>query len=223
MSKSATKTKSSKTTEMTAAIEALVNKRVEVTGGKKWPGRRATVLSVGKSRRFESVYAMLRIDGETENAFADPKHLKVIGAEKPAKIAALQAEVEAAREATLLVSGKVREERETSVLLDHYQWYRPVWFPKSLLTLMTTDPMENGEHLYEVPRWKVLSALKAKGTEALEARQEEWQAIVDADPMEQPVTEVIKAGTQAAKAAKAGENTKPAIAAIKAKLAAKRK
>jgi hypothetical protein len=221
--------KQTKTTVLTDELKALEFQSVEVTGGKKFPvGTKAVVLKVDMSKKYSTVYAIIRPEGTTDSLFIDPQWLKAIGSIKPAKKAALSAELEADREATLLVAGKVREERETSILLDHHGWYQSRWFPKSLITLMATEPLENGEFIYEAPRWKVKQLIKDKGIEALEELQSLYQDHIDAEneaavaakaaKAKPAKPELIKSGTVAAEAAKTS-NTAATVAAIKAKLA----
>lgn len=159
----------------------------EIVGGRKFEiGAKFDCIKVGISS-YGKAYTVLSVNGEDQ--FCDPKNLKVLRPMTEAKIAASKAALEEAKEATLIVSGTIKNESEKAVLLSHHNWFKPKWFPKTLITKLG-DHEDGEQSLYEVPRWKILADHGPNGVKELQALQagfEEMLGIEDEEEVEEPV------------------------------------
>lgn len=212
MTKQIAKTASKSKTETKAPAKQEVNVEdfalniVEITGGKNYTvGKQYECHKSGTSKRTNRDYAMILVDGELK--FVNPRYLKIVKPIPTAKQAVIEAELEEAREATILISGTVVSESEKAFKLRHIGW-KDLWLPKSFAEKLA----DNGDEIiFLVPRWKVTSGVAGDCVAALEAKQEHYQSIVDAAEAE--AEEAAKPKTETIKGA--------AAAAIKAKLARK--
>lgn len=161
--------------ELLASVADLEFQMVEITGGKKLPkGKQFEVVKVGVSK-WNKPYVILQVE-DTE-VFFDPAHVKAVKALSAARIAAVKAKVEADKEQVLILSGVVKNESEKAVLIKHHAWFRPVWFPKALVT--TLGDHEDGEQeLFEVPMWKVRADHGPQGVAALEELQSGFEKML---------------------------------------------
>lgn len=162
--------------ELLASVAGLEFQTVEIVSGRKFPiGEKFDCVKVGVSK-WGKAYAVLSVDGDDQ--FCDPANLKAVKAFAPAKIAATTAKLEADKEATLVVSGTVKRESENAVLISHHGWFKPRWFPKSLITVIG-DHEDGEQSLYEVPTWKVRADHGPQGVAALESLQEGFQEMLN--------------------------------------------
>jgi len=183
MTKTAKNTASSKTSakasktreEMLTELSAFLFHTCEIVGGRNFPiGEKFDCVKVGVSG-YGKPYTVLSVNGEDK--FCDPKNLKPLKALTDAKAAAAKAAQDEAREATLIVSGTIKNESEKAVLLQHHMWFKPRWFPKSLITLLG-DHEDGEQKLYEVPRWKVQADHGPMGVAALEDLPEGFEEML---------------------------------------------
>jgi hypothetical protein len=169
--------------ELLASVAGLEFQTCEIIGGKKFPkGEKFDCIKVGVSK-WGKAYAVISVDGDDQ--FCDPANLKPLKALVPAKVALVKAGLEEARDAVIVVSGTIKRESENAVLLSHHGWFKPRWFPKSLITNLG-DHEDGEQNLYEVPVWKIKADHGPLGVEALEALQEGFQKMLT--PKAKPVT-----------------------------------
>jgi hypothetical protein len=191
----ASKTPSSRE-ELLSEVKQFEFQTVEIVGGRKFPiGEKFDCIKVGISS-YGKPYTILSVNGVDQ--FCDPRNLKVLKPMVPAKAAAAKAALEEAKEATLIVSGTIKNESEKAVLLSHHGWFKAKWFPKSLITKLG-DHEDGEQSLYEVPRWKVLADHGPNGVKDLEGLQAGFEAMleIEEEPAPQPKAVVRKTGKYA--------------------------
>lgn len=161
--------------ELLASVAGLEFQTVQITGGKKFPvGEKFECIKVGVSK-WGKAYTILMVEGEEQ--FCDPGNVKALKPLLPARIAAIKASLEEARDAVLILSGSVKNESDSAVLIKHHGWFKPRWFPKSLISVLGEH--EDGEQsLYEVPAWKIRADHGPDGVAALEALQDGFNAML---------------------------------------------
>ena len=154
--------------ELMATVAPFEFHTVEIIGGKKFPkGEKFECVKVGVSK-WNKAYIILSVDGEDE--FCDPANVKAVKALAPARTALVKAEQEEKKNAVMILSGIIKAESPNAVCIKHHQWFKPVWFPKSLVTELGEH--EDGEqNLYEVPVWKIKADHGPEGIEALSELQ----------------------------------------------------
>jgi hypothetical protein len=161
--------------ELLATVAGLEFQTCEIVAGRKFPiGEKFDCIKVGVSR-WNKPYAVISVNGNDE--FCDPANLKPLKAFAPAKIASTTAKLEADKEATLILSGTVKRESENAVLISHHGWFKPRWFPKSLITVIG-DHSDGEQNLYEVPMWKIKADHGPVGVADLEALQDGFQKML---------------------------------------------
>jgi hypothetical protein len=178
--------------ELLAEVQEFEFQTCEIVGGRKFPlGEKFDCVKVGISS-YGKAYTVLSVNGEDQ--FCDPKNLKVLKPMTEAKVAAAKAALEEAKEATLIVSGTIKNESEKAVLLSHHNWYKAKWFPKTLITKIG-DHEDGEQSLYEVPRWKILADHGPAGVKELQALQEgfeEMLGIEDEEPVQPEPKPVVR-------------------------------
>lgn len=172
--------------ELLEAVREFEFQTCEIVSGRKFEiGAKFDCVKVGISS-YGKAYTVLSVDGEDQ--FCDPKNLKVLRPMSEAKIAASKAALEEAKEATLIVSGTIKNESEKAVLLSHHNWFKAKWFPKTLITKLG-DHEDGEQSLYEVPRWKILADHGPAGVRELQALQEGYEEMlgIEDEAEEEPV------------------------------------
>jgi hypothetical protein len=193
---------STKAPEKETSVEDFALNIVEITGGKQFPvGKQYNCLKSGISRRTNRPYAMILVGDEQQ--FVNPKYLKIVKPIPTAQKAVIEAELEEASSATMLISGTVVSETEKAIKFRHAGW-KDLWMPKAFAEKVADN---DDEIILLVPRWKLVSGTASDCVTALEAKQELYQSIVDAEEAAlveaaKPKTEVLKGSTAAAIKAK---------------------
>lgn len=159
----------------------LTHHYATINGGKKHPqGALCEVHWVGATAPNGYIQAAAKImftKGGKEG-WINPKFLKK-GKALPAKRKAeLVQQSEDDQTETVLVEGTVTRETEAGgVLLKAKDWYKPEWFNKEMISRVAEgDPHD----IYEIKAWKVRQLRGPSDLEALEAKQEALQKIVEA-------------------------------------------
>ena len=187
--------------ELLATVAGFEFHTCEIVGGRNFPlGEKFDCIKVGISS-YGKPYTVISVNGEDK--FCDPKNLKVLKPMTEAKAVAAKAALEEAKEATLIVGGTVKNESEKAVLIAHHGWFKPKWFPKSLVTLLG-DHEDGEQSLYEVPRWKIAADHGPDGLKALQGLQSAYEAMLEEedDIPVAPAPVVRKAGKFTGKAKK---------------------
>jgi hypothetical protein len=184
--KTVAKSEVSSREELLASVSQFEFQTCEIVGGRNFPiGEKFDCIKVGVSG-YGKPYTVISVNGE--DRFCDPKNLKVLKPMTEAKIAAAKAALEEAKEATLIVGGTIKNESEKAVLISHHGWFKPKWFPKSLVTKIG-DHEDGEQNLYEVPRWKIHADHGPAGVKALAALQDGYEAMLE--PEEKPEPKVV--------------------------------
>lgn len=172
--------------ELLATVTPFEFQTCEIVAGRNFPiGEKFDCIKVGISS-YGKPYTVISVNGE--DRFCDPKNLKVLKPMSDAQKASAKAELEAAKEATMIVGGTIKNESEKAVLLSHHMWFKPRWFPKSLIVLLGEH--EDGEqNLYEVPAWKVKADHGPKGIADLQSLQEGYEAMLEPEEKPEPKPE----------------------------------
>lgn len=147
---------------------------VEVTGGKQFLGQKAECVKSGVTR-WKRPFAILVIDDEEE--FVNPAHLKIVKPLPEARVAAIKAKQEADREAVIMIGGIVKQESEKAILFSHHAWFRPMWFPKSMVTKIG-DHDDGKQTIFEFPLWKIKRELNEEAFAALESLQSGYEKML---------------------------------------------
>jgi hypothetical protein len=196
MSKTATKTVAASSEKMTrdellATVSPFEFQTCEIVAGRNFPiGEKFDCIKVGISS-YGKPYTVISVNGTDK--FCDPKNLKVLKPMVEAKVAAAKAALEEAKEATLIVGGTVKNESEKAVLISHHGWFKPKWFPKSLVTKIG-DHEDGEQNLYEVPRWKIQADHGPDGVKALQSLQDGYEKMLEPEEKPEPVKVVRTAG-----------------------------
>lgn len=148
----------------------------EVTGGKKFKGKTVEIAWVFINKRFQPSCRIV-VDGVLE--FMDASNLTVGDKLPKARIDELEKARTAEAEATVYLPVDVRRVTEGAVQLKNPGWFKPSYFPKSMVT-NTGAVDEKGRDIYELPVWKIRKENGNDCVDAALAIQDKMQAIVDA-------------------------------------------
>ncbi len=155
----------------------------EIIGGKKGDsdphykiGTKVDVTWIGANRFLAASCRAQTSDGTL--IFIDPRHLKSVKPLPKERVAKIEAEREEASSATIYVPGTVLAQTDKSIRLNYRGWFSALWFPKEMVE--KTDAFDGDLHIYAVPLWKVRLSAGNDSVAALEARQDELTALVNA-------------------------------------------
>jgi len=169
------------------AAQALIGYRCEVVSGRKFKDEVLDVFHVSaKPNRFGVIYAMCHLDGEADPIFIDAKHLEATDTKMDAKLLAkLQKARKEAAEETLFVSCPVdvytdRKTGEVSSIRVRGQgWFAPISMKPEWVTNTDVVDPDNNEVIYEVPVWIVQKRAGGVAVEALRAKQDRLEKLVN--------------------------------------------
>lgn len=149
---------------------------VEVAGGKKFEeGSQFECVKAGINR-YGKPYLMINVDGIDD--FIDPKNVTVLKPMAAAKAALVKSELEAAREAVIMLGGLIKNETEKAVLIQHHGWFKAKWFPKAFVTKLG-DHEDGQQSIFEVPAWKVKADMGPDALAALEELQSGYEKMLE--------------------------------------------
>lgn len=152
-----------------------------IDGGKKHPqGAQCEVHWIGATSPGGYIQAAAKIffPKGKKDGWINPKFLKK-GKALPAKRKAeLVQQSDDEQSETVLIEGTVQRETEAGgILLKAKDWFKSEWFNREMISRAAEGETHD---IFEVPAWKVKQLRGPADLEALEAKQEALQKLVDA-------------------------------------------